>query len=137
MREVRFFWGLCLVIALFLGSGEAAAGQLAERLAIPQWNKPVVQVAKGDLAYPDWMAGTWNVNKVESTTAYHYLPQSHFVIEADQGTAVYLSPQDPDYFAATSRPVALYRYRLEFSPVDVVPQTKQLAISTNSSSSAF
>jgi hypothetical protein len=253
---VKVFWGLCLVIALLLGSGEAAAGQLAKRLAsFPQWDKPVVQVARGDLVYPDWMAGTWNVkstlidavaplapnivtpgfesnrqnlqqpvsfqvrfekdklfkssaivaerafnglslakaylgntviavkvdpkspnrqitllkgdrqlvsivsgratetpkddqfittevfqqffrapesrpyfNEVESTTAYQYLPQSHPVIEAEQVTAVYLSPQDPDYFAAASRPVALYRYRLEFSPVDVVPETKQLAI---------
>lgn len=55
-------------------------------------------------------------NTVESTTSYHKLPTSHPVIEADQVTAVYLSPQDPDYFAAGSRPVALYRYRLEFFP---------------------
>ncbi|MGJ3251150.1 MAG: DUF6816 family protein [Elainellaceae cyanobacterium] len=33
-------------------------------------------------------------------------------------TAIYLSPQDPDYFKANGHPVALYRYRyrLEFSP---------------------
>ncbi|WP_016951032.1 DUF6816 family protein [Anabaena sp. PCC 7108] len=53
-------------------------------------------------------------NSVESTTAYHKLSKSHPSIEADQVTAVYLSPQDPDYFTAGSRPVALYRYRLEF-----------------------
>lgn len=56
-------------------------------------------------------------NEVESTTAYQYLSTS--AIEADQVTAVYLSPQDPDYFKANSQPVALYRYHLEFSPVDV------------------
>nr|WP_236721314.1 hypothetical protein [Trichormus sp. NMC-1] len=55
-------------------------------------------------------------NTVESTTAYHQLPASNPAIEADQVTAVYLSPQDPDYFTAGSRPVALYRYRLEFFP---------------------
>ena len=55
-------------------------------------------------------------NAVESTTAYHQLSTSKPAIEADQVTAVYLSPQDPDYFTAASRPVALYRYRLEFSP---------------------
>lgn len=55
-------------------------------------------------------------NQVESTTAYHYLPTSIPAIEADQVTAVYLSPQDPDYFTAGSRPVALYRYRLKFFP---------------------
>ncbi|GAX35545.1 DUF6816 family protein [Nodularia sp. NIES-3585] len=54
-------------------------------------------------------------NAVESTTAYHKLSTSNPAIEADQVTAVYLSPQDPDYFAAASRPVALYRYHLEFS----------------------
>jgi hypothetical protein len=259
---VRVFWELCLVIALFLGGGKAVAGQLADRLAsFPHWNKPVVQVAQGDMVYPDWMAGSWNVtstlvdavaplapdivspgfesnrrnlqqpirfpvrfgenklfksrsfapttvrsaviadrafnglslaraylgdaviavkvdpqssnrqitllkgdrqlvsivsgratetlgndqfittevfqqffrsqdsrpyfNEVESTTAYHYLPQSEPAITADQVTAVYLSPQDPNYFAAASRPVALYRYRLEFTRVDV-----ELAIKT-------
>ncbi|BAY11175.1 DUF6816 family protein [Calothrix sp. NIES-2098] len=55
-------------------------------------------------------------NTVESTTAYHQLSTSHPAIEADQVTAVYLSPQDPDYFTAGSKPVALYRYRLEFFP---------------------
>jgi len=252
---VRVFWGLCLVIALFLGGSEAVAGQLAERLAsFPHWHKLVVQVAQGDLVYPDWMAGSWNVtstlvdavaplapeivspgfesnrqtlqqpisfpvrfeekklfqsrsftpttiqsgvvadrafnglslakaylgdaviavkvdpqspnrqitllkggrqlvsivsgratetpaenqfittevfqqffrtqdsrpyfNEVESTTAYHYFPQSQPTITADQVTAVYLSPQDPDYFAAASRPVALYRYRLEFTSTE-------------------
>lgn len=56
------------------------------------------------------------LNKVESTTAYRQVSQSPPTIEADQVTAVYLSPQDPDYFIANSQPVALYRYRLEFSP---------------------
>ena len=243
-------WGLCLVLVLLLWSGEATAGQLAERLAsFPRWEKkPLVQAAKGDLIYPDWMAGTWKVtstlvdlvaplapeivtpgfesnrryleqpvtftvrfvkerlsmpslkgisplavvadrgfnglnlaraylgdravisvkvdpdspnrqitllrgdhqlvsvvtgratevleqsnfittevfqqqfrggtrpyfNQVETTTAYRQLSQASPAIEADQATAVYLSPQDPDYFAAGSRPVALYRYRLEF-----------------------
>ncbi len=58
-------------------------------------------------------------NSVESTTVYHKLPTSNPAIEADQVTAVYLSPQDPDYFAAGSRPVALYRYRLEFFPAQL------------------
>jgi hypothetical protein len=43
-------------------------------------------------------------------------------IIAEQVTAIYLSPQDPNYFEAIDpeslfgqpRPVALYRYRLEF-----------------------
>jgi hypothetical protein len=60
-------------------------------------------------------------NTVESTTAYRQLAVINSPIEADQVTAVYLSPQDPDYFKAGSRPVALYRYRLEFLPIDEVP----------------
>ncbi len=37
-------------------------------------------------------------------------------IVADQYTAIYLSPQDPNYFEAIGVPVALYRYRLELTP---------------------
>lgn len=64
-------------------------------------------------------------NEVENTTAYTKsdlsapdVPE----IVADQITAVYLSPQDPDYFKTLSsenplsapRPVALYRYQMTF-----------------------
>lgn len=59
------------------------------------------------------------LNSVESTTAYHKPTTSNPAIEADQVTAVYLSPQAPDYFKAGSRPVALYRYRLEFVPAQI------------------
>lgn len=55
------------------------------------------------------------LNQVETTTAYNY---SSNQITADQITAIYLSPQDPDYFKAGNTPVALYRYRLEFSPLN-------------------
>ena len=64
-------------------------------------------------------------NSVESTTAYHKLPTSNPAIKADQVTAVYLSPQDPDYFKADSRPVALYRYRLEFFPQELPTTPKE------------
>lgn len=60
-------------------------------------------------------------NEVETTTAYqhHDLDQdAEPIISANQVTAIYLSPQDPDYFKVGDIPVALYRYRLEFSPVD-------------------
>ncbi len=53
-------------------------------------------------------------NTVETTTAYTHHPAAHPIITADQVTAIYLSPQDPDYFKAGERPVALYRYRMEF-----------------------
>lgn len=50
------------------------------------------------------------LNEVETTTSYHQLDSER--IEADQVTAIYLSPQDSDYFKTHNRPVALYRYRL-------------------------
>lgn len=55
------------------------------------------------------------LNEVETTTEYLYLDSGK--IEATQITAVYLSPQDPNYFRADGSPVALYRYRLELVPV--------------------
>jgi hypothetical protein len=54
------------------------------------------------------------LNQVETTTDYHHLSSENPAIVADQVTAVYLSPQDPQYFKVGGRPVALYRYRLEF-----------------------
>lgn len=252
---MKAIWSFCIIFLFLLFSREAVAGELALRLAnFPEWQKLTsVQVAQGDLIYPDWMAGSWQVkstlidlvaplapnivtpgfegnrqylnqpqefqvrfvkqspvsglkiisrtanklpvvvadraynslnlsraylgdrvlsvkvdpdspnrqitflrgdrqlvsivtaratettpdnqfittevfqqlfkgsprpyfNSVESTTAYRKLSTSSPTITADQVTAVYLSPQDPDYFQAGSRPVALYRYRLEFFP---------------------
>lgn len=53
-------------------------------------------------------------NQVETTTAYRYQAEQSPPIVADQITAIYLSPQDPNYFKAGESPVALYRYRLDF-----------------------
>lgn len=70
-------------------------------------------------------------NQVETTTSYQCLRNAHrssatlspsLAIEADQVTAVYLSPQDTDYFKAQARPVALYRYRLQLLPVESTAQ---------------
>ncbi len=57
-------------------------------------------------------------NLVETTTAYQRLLAPSLTVEADQITAVYLSPQDADYFKALDRPVALYRYQLKLVPVE-------------------
>lgn len=252
MRQV--FWSCCLLLWL-LWSSPAQAGELADRLAqFPNWqSQPVTEVAKGDLIYPEWLAGTWNVtsrlvdlaapfaptvvtpgfesnrqylnqpvtfqvrfvsvpaleayqvpvaakavtaviadrafnglnlavayfgkdkvlsvkvdpdspnrqittlkgdrrlvsvitgratetptpdqlittevfqqvfrgapqlyfNQVETTTAYQRRSTA-VPIQADQITAVYLSPQDPNFFRTGNRPVALYRYSLDFTPV--------------------
>ena len=251
------FWFSLLFIVWLLCSGQAIAGALSDRLArFPDWtDKPATQVAIGDLEYPDWIAGTWQMtstlidlvaplaptlktpgfdinqtllgkpivcevrfeprmtsltktfllqprlaqeeivadrafnglnlakaylgekavkavevdphnpnrqltifrgdrqlestilsravenpspnefvtteifqqifrgtaqpyfNEVETTTAYYQLTGDTPAIEADQVTAIYLSPQSPDYFKAPNRPIALYRYQLEFAPV--------------------
>jgi hypothetical protein len=62
-------------------------------------------------------------NEVETTTTYQQEPTFSLedaatpTITADQVTAIYLSPQDPDFFKAGDRPVALYRYHMEFFPL--------------------
>ncbi|MEM9543696.1 MAG: DUF6816 family protein [Cyanobacteria bacterium P01_E01_bin.42] len=53
------------------------------------------------------------LNEVETTTDYHLLESGD--INAEQVTAIYLSPRDPDYFQTLGRPVALYRYHLQLS----------------------
>lgn len=60
-------------------------------------------------------AGQLYFNEVEATTAYQNRLSNTSVITANQVTAIYLSPQDQDYFRAGNRPVALYYYRLEFT----------------------
>ena len=52
------------------------------------------------------------LNEVETTSDYHLLDSK---ISAEQITAIYLSPQDPDYFSAGDRPIALYRYHLDLT----------------------
>ena len=258
IRRARrnWFWFLLLALVWLLCSGDAYAGALSDRLAtFPDWNsKPPTHPAAGDLVYPDWMAGTWEmtstlvdlsapfapaiatpgfesnqsllnepitcevrfeprmtsytksfllqprlaqeeivadrafnglslaeaylgeqavknvkvdpdnpnrqvtflrgdrqlestiigraveepsadeflttevfqqifrgtaqpyINEVETTTAYQRLDDEH--IKADQVTAVYLSPQNPDYFKARNQPVALYLYQLELTAID-------------------
>jgi hypothetical protein len=54
------------------------------------------------------------LNTVETTTSYQLQPGGD--ITAQQVTAIYLSPQDPDYFKALQQPVALYRYELSLQP---------------------
>lgn len=50
------------------------------------------------------------INEVETTTAYRFINSEQ--IKAEQITAIYLSPQDPNYFKSLNQPVALYRYQL-------------------------
>jgi hypothetical protein len=54
-------------------------------------------------------------SRVETLTSYRQ--QNPQQIVAEQVTATYLSPQDPDFFRAAGRPVTLYRYRLTLQAV--------------------
>ena len=53
------------------------------------------------------------LNTVETITSYHFSPLPTPKITATQISAIYLSPQDPDYFRARDLPVALYKYKLD------------------------
>lgn len=56
-------------------------------------------------------------NQVENTTAYLRFSDRPNQIEAEQFIAIYLSPQDADYFKAANRPAAIYHYHLHFDQV--------------------
>jgi hypothetical protein len=60
------------------------------------------------------------LNAVEATTFYYRnvdkISGKTVSVDADQITAIYLSPQDPNYFKAKDRPVSLYRYQLKLLP---------------------
>jgi hypothetical protein len=59
------------------------------------------------------------LNQVETTTRYTHHDSTQVdepSITADQVTAIYLAPQDPEFAQAGDRPVALYRYSLDFFP---------------------
>jgi hypothetical protein len=61
------------------------------------------------------------LNSVETTTSYHREADR---IVANQITAVYLSPKDPDYFKAIGKPIALYRYDLVLTPILELDKTQ-------------
>jgi hypothetical protein len=59
----RLFWLTLLLTVWLLCSGQAQAGPLADRLeAFPDWGtKPGLPRAQGDLIYPDWLRGEWQL----------------------------------------------------------------------------
>jgi hypothetical protein len=58
------------------------------------------------------------INQVETTTNYALTDGGEIL--GDQVTAIYLSPQDPNYFIARDRPIALYRYQLTLAKLATV-----------------
>jgi hypothetical protein len=57
------------------------------------------------------------LNTVETITNYQFSPIPTPTITATQISAIYLSPQDPDYFRSGNRAVAIYKYRLDLVPI--------------------
>ncbi len=55
------------------------------------------------------------LNEVETTSDYKLIQPE--LVQAEQITAIYLSPQDPDYFRSGDRPVAIYRYKLDLEKI--------------------
>jgi hypothetical protein len=62
-------------------------------------------------------SSTIYLNTVETTTSYQFLSTPTPKITAIQISAIYLSPQDPDYFRSGNRPVSIYKYRLTLVPI--------------------
>lgn len=61
-------------------------------------------------------SSTIYLNTVETTTSYQLSTTLAPTITATQISAVYLSPQDPDYFRTLGRAVAVYKYKLDLVP---------------------
>lgn len=103
-------------VTLLAGNRQLESTVTARAIEVPGASEFITverfqQVFRGGVAIPFF-------NEVETTTAYRRSPADFGSrldnrVEADQVTAVYLSPQDPDFLKAQNQPVALYRYRLE------------------------
>lgn len=102
-RQITFLRGERQLVSVV--TGRASEIPAADRFIATEVSQQVFQ-GRGQIY----------LNEVETTTAYQLV--SPGAIAADQLTAIYLSPQHPDYFAAIGHPVGLYRYRLELLPVD-------------------
>ncbi|WP_373538431.1 DUF6816 family protein [Chamaesiphon sp.] len=64
-------------------------------------------------------SATIYLNTVETTTSYQFSATPTPTISATQISAIYLSPQDPDYLRSIAKlgyPVALYKYQLDLVP---------------------
>ena len=60
---MKLIWIFCLIFLLVFCVDKANAGELNQRLKnFPEWEKLTdLQPAVGDLIYPEWMKGEWEV----------------------------------------------------------------------------
>lgn len=73
-------WGLVWACVVAIGLGWPAiaqAGPLADRVAaFPYWtSKPPTKLAAGDLHYPDWLAGEWQVTSTLLELSAPFAPE--------------------------------------------------------------
>jgi hypothetical protein len=63
LRRNLLWLGLLIFVWLTCSAGAAAETLRSRQQAFPNWqSKPSVQVSEGDLAYPQWMEGTWRMS---------------------------------------------------------------------------
>ncbi len=89
---MKLFRLICSLLLIFFSLTQpTVAGTLSERLEqFPQWQgKPSVKIALGDLVYPDWMAGTWNVTSTLVNLVAPLAPE--IVTPGLQGNSSYLN----------------------------------------------
>ncbi|MGF1458405.1 MAG: DUF6816 family protein [Leptolyngbyaceae cyanobacterium] len=73
----NLIWLAILALVWLLCSGNAEAGPIRDRLnQFPDWeDKPPTSSANGDLIYPDWMAGTWEMTSTLTDVSAPLAPQ--------------------------------------------------------------
>ncbi|AZB72541.1 DUF6816 family protein [Synechococcus elongatus] len=128
-----------------LAIARAYLGEAVVAVQAPDPNQQLVQLANGDSLLMRTTGRAWEqptdpifvasefsrqifrgqgrpqFNSVETTSRYKL--RSPDLITADQITAIYLTPQDPNYFQVGDRPVALYRYALTLTRTDAADRT--------------
>jgi hypothetical protein len=63
-RRQRLVWlGLLLMVWLFCSGQAQASGLVDRQAAFSQWpDLPPLSPARGDLIYPDWLEGNWQLS---------------------------------------------------------------------------
>lgn len=88
---MKIIWACCLILLYLYWGGAAEAGELSEKLAnFERWEKLTsVQPAVGDLVYPEWMEGDWEVKSTLSDLAAPLAPD--IVTPGFEGNRQYLN----------------------------------------------
>jgi len=125
---MKLFVMMWLMLTLLLcGNDAAIAGELASRLdRFPNWQqKPPVRVATGDLVYPQWMAGTWQVSSTLVDLVAPLAPQ--LVTPGFEGNRRYLN-QSVNFLVKFGAPTpGINRLQNTLVPIGSVKNQQNLA----------